>query len=146
MCKRSFGENKTKQKKTLAEHLMGSVSMKLLSHKPKDTYLAWHTANSHVRAGCCALESFWLQKTDVLVGAERMSSPLDFLESWVGKQQPLTAFCRVRLGVKSVENLMRSTLKWFLILVPSWRFFVRRQTEAFILSENFCAKRIFNKN
>lgn len=115
----------------------------------EDTYLAGHRDYSHVRAGCCVPQSFWSKQIDELVEGEKMSSSLDFQERWVGKQQPQTAFCRVRLGGRKgeiVENLMRSTLKWSLILVPSWRFFVRNGGVYSLKVQTFCAKRIFNKN
>lgn len=50
------------------------------------------------------LKSLWLKKKiDELVGAEKMSCPLDFLKRCAGKQQPQTAFCGVRFGVRNGE-------------------------------------------
>lgn len=50
------------------------------------------------------LKSLWLKKKiDELVGAEKMSCPLDFLKRYDGRQQPQTAFCGVRFGVRNGE-------------------------------------------
>lgn len=102
--------------------------------------LAWHGTYSRVRADCCA-PGILLVKEDWLASwSWENIQPL-----WVSQSRQAAASnyfpLHYPLRVTVVEILMRSTLKSFLILVPSWRFSVRRQNEAFILSTDLLCQK-----